>query len=266
MGEFSMEYGGVDLAGSSYGVTVLRHKRVFLPESEIEINQFGQRHGGYADGGWLKARVMTVPCVVNGSSQSDVESKLDALRLLMDPSAGDQSIQFDSQTDRYWLGRLSGVLEQEWQPPKTRLVTLRFVCADPVAWASSETTINVTLDANPKAVNTAVIGGTTAMRPVWTFQNTSGGAVSTWKVSNTTTGEVLTVSQPVVHSHYIRFDSQRERVETSTDGNSWAATMSGISMTEAVFPRLKPGVVNALSIEATDNGSLTIVGRARYLG
>ena len=212
--------------------------------------------------------MLTVPIIIEGSSNDDLDDKLDALRLLVNPRLGDRSIRFDHQNDRYYLGRIKGDIEFEYIGPNHATATLQFVCADPLAYANSETTQSVTIDETPEGAAvpaTGVVAGTEYAKPVWTIRNTSGSSVSSITVNNATTGEAAACTYTIPNNHYVRFDTARERLQYSADNSTYTDIMSYLSNTYKLFPRLAPGVANTITIGGLTGGTLTITYRARFL-
>lgn len=264
----SMHFNGVDLSGSSYGLTVLSGPVPFLPGSKTETRKLGTRPGGYSQGGLLDAKEIPVVCHIAGTSNSNLKLKIDALRALLDPANGEKTLRFDHESDRYYLARLAGESEFNYIGPSAMQFELRFQCADPHAFSTTETTQVLAIESNPDTFNapaTGVIAGTTYARPVWKVKNTTGGAVSVITLQNTTTGETITCTYTVPNNDWIRFDSQRERLQYSPDDTEWFDIMGYLSTSNKLFPRLKAGVANALAVVGLSAGELTVVYRARYL-
>lgn len=265
---YSMHYNGVDLSGSSYGLTVLQGPVSFVPASRTTLRALGTRHGGYSQGGYLEPRELPVSGYVTGTSASNMKSKLDALKLVMNPANGEKSIRLDHVSDRYWLGRLAGDIEYTNVGPSSCKVEMRFQCADPLAYSTTETTQTVTVDTNPEVATVpaaGVVAGTEYARPVWKVQNTTGGSVSLITIMNSTTGEVCTCTYTVPNNDWVRFDSQRERLQYSPDDVEWFDIMAYLGTDQKLFPRLAPGVANSVSVLGLTSGVLTVVYRARYL-
>jgi predicted phage tail component-like protein len=264
----SFYFNGTDLSGASYGVTVLRHAVSFTAAPRVDRYMIGNRQGGFSQGGFLGARKLSFDCIVTGSSNDDLDDKLDAIRLLTDPRGGDKSIRFDHQNDRYYLGRLDGAIDFDYVGPNSARMTLEFMCANPSAYANSETTQSITVDASPDTnlvPATGTVAGTDYAYPVWKIQNTSGGALSSVRISNTTTGEVIESTYALPNGHYLRFDSSRQRLESSTDNTTWTNRMTNINSNYTRFPRLKPAVANSIEITGANGCALTVTYRARFL-
>jgi len=264
----SLYFNGTDLSGASYGVTVLRHAVSFTAAPRVERYMIGNRQGGFSQGGFLGARKISCECIVTASSNDDLDDKLDAIKLLMDPRAGDKSIRFDHMNDRYYLGRLDGDIDFEYIGPNSALLELQFLCANPVAFASSETTQSITIDASPDTNAVPASGsvaGTDYSYPVWKFQNSSGGALSSITLNNSTTGEVIKVDYALPNGHYLRIDSSRQRVESSTDNTTWTSRMSSINTNYTRFPRIKAAVSNSIVVTGANGCALTVTYRARFL-
>ena len=265
----SLHFNGTDLSGASYGVTVLRHAVSFTAAPRVERYMIGNRQGGFSQGGFLGARQISCDCIVTASSNDDLDDKLDAIKLLMDPRAGDKSIRFDHMNDRYYLGRIDGDIDFDYVGPNSALMELRFTCANPSAYAHSETTQSITIDASPDTNAVPASGslaGTDYTYPVWTIQNTSGGTLSSGiTINNATTGEIIQVDYVLSNGHYLRIDSSRQRVDSSTNNSTWISRMTSINTNYTRFPRLKPAVSNSIIVTGANGCALTVTYRARFL-
>lgn len=263
----SIHFDGVDLAGSNYGVTLLDGEYPLLPSARLEVRSLGTRHGGYSQGGYLEPREIAAPISVRGTSNDDLDDKLDALRLLMNPRNGDKSIKFDHQADRYYLGRLNEAVNWKYYGPCVARAVLHFLCADPLAYSTTETTQTITVTETPydtTAPSVGVVAGTEYARPVWTVKNTGVSSVPWVEIWNTTTNELIRSKQSIAHNAYVRFDSERERLQKSSDGTNWEDIMLKIDEFKQ-FPRLAPGVSNSVQIGGLASGVVTVKYRARFL-
>lgn len=265
----SMTYNGVDLSGTSYGVTVVRGPIPFAGESELYYANVPGRHGGMSNGtAYYEPRTIEAVLNVRGTSWSNLQTRLDNLAYAMRPELGNVAIIFDERNDRRWVGQFTGDIDPTPIGNGAVQFTARFLCATAIAEAATATTQNVTIDASPDAVTVPAAGtvaGTTHALPVWTFRNTDSTTITTFTVANSTTNETLTVNYSIPQNAYVRIDTARELIEYSTDGTNWTVIMTARSDINKSFPRLAPRVSNSCSITGFVAGTLALTYRARFL-
>ncbi len=265
----SLTYNGVDLSGSSYGVTVVRGPMQVAGPSQLFYHNTPARHGGFAAGtGFYEPRIIECTLHVLGTSWSNLKTKLDNLSWAMRPELGNVAIVFDQASDRRWVGMFMGDIAEEPIGNGAVQFTARFLVPSGVAESASAITQSVTIDASPKTFNvpaTGSVAGTTHALPVWKLRNTHASTISTFTLANTTTSETLTVNYSIPQNAYVKVDTEQELISYSTDDVTYTVIMSARSNTNKTFPRLVPAAANACSVTGFVAGTLSIDYRARYL-
>lgn len=263
-----MTFDSIDLTGSTYGLTVLN--TTFFPagkEQRIHSRDVPNRHGGFATGGFVQAKDIAVDVMVQGTSTADLLAKIDAINIALDPQKGIKPLFLPAFPGRQWNASLKEQADANVRGQAAAAFRLTFHAADPIAYATSATTQNVTLDETPKAFNAPASGnfaGSTFALPVWTVRNTSASPVTAVTISNVTRLESIIVNQTLEQNEYIRVDAARGVVEFSTNGSTWTNINNKIASSPAAFPKLSGGVVNACSVAGVGTGTLAVTYRARY--
>ncbi len=191
--------------------------------------------------------------IIQGTNAADVISNLDNVKKTL-VGEEEKALILDSINTRYWNARLESlngtfVANNSWQG------NITFICPDPAAYSTTETSSNHTINADPKTI-TETVGGTAISNPVWTL--TAGELLTsvTIKLENITTDEELQWTGTIASGKALVIDSEYWTVKN--DGTS-AMTITG------EFPRLKPGA-NSIKITGfSTTGTLNVKYRNRYL-
>ena len=259
----SFSYAGTDL--STQGLFVTGYDGMFtMGDPKMTTIALGGENGSVTNADFLRAKFGNMGCVVKGISTTDTQTKMDAIKVLLDPRNGKQNLILDAVTNRVFKARLNGPIRPSpWGSWGSRF-TLNFIMEDGCSFATSETTENLTIDESPES-DIISVGGTEYSRPVYTItQNAAGGAV-TVTLTNTTTNESIIWSGSLTSTDELRIDSERRVVEISTDaGSTFTNAMSGKNA-GGVFPRLKPAVSNTLTVTGLTDASMATVYTARYI-
>jgi predicted phage tail component-like protein len=205
--------------------------------------------GGYK----RNALGLKIKVVIQGTNAADVISNLDNVKKTL-VSEEEKELILDSISTRYWNARLESldgdfVANTAWQG------TITFLCPDPLAYSTTETSSDFNIDADPKTI-TETVGGTAITLPVWTL--TAGETLTdvTIKLENVTTGEELQWTGSLVDEDELEIDSQY-----------WTVKKNGTVVMNITgeFPRLKPGA-NSIKITGfSTTGTLNVKYRNRYL-
>jgi len=267
----SLHFDGVDLSGSTYGVTLMKQRTQYpvMALPKIFSASVAQRHGGFTYGGRGSARVIPVRVAVQGSSFSDLMDKVDALNYLMAPENGEKSIRFDYISGRYWLGRLSNSIQAPPIGSTGFVLDWDFLCSNPNAYSTTQETETITLVSNPQNGYLpldffSVIEGNVETFPVWKFKNTNASDVTSITLENTTTNQKITVTKTLQQNEYLKIDSQREAIEFSTDDSTYTNVNEYRSNADKTFPTLDPQVSNTITITGITTGTCDCIYRARY--
>lgn len=266
----SMHYNAVDLSGSSYGLTVLEESFPLMAQPQVDVQGIAQWFGGMSRAPGFGPLTIPVKCVVTGSSASDLLSKLDALRYLLNPRNGEKTLRFDWLSTRYWKAVLANPGALSAVGVTWKQFDLVFVAADCRAYSTTDrsspdftvvaTPHSMTVESGPTAV-----AGTAPCDPVWVIKNTSGGTVTTLTLNNSTTGESVTWTGSLANGNWLKVDIARGVVEKSTDsGANWTNAMGGVTGS-FVLPTLSGGVANTVVLTGFSAATVVLTYTARYL-
>ena len=261
----SLSFDGTNL--STYGVSLVDSPIPIFAPPKIQTANIPQSHGVAVRGQYLQPRTISVDVVIEGSSFSDLLSKLDSIRALLSPSKGDKQIIFDHQNTRYYLGRLENDIEVPVLGAKAIVATLRFFCADPLGYKTTETELVYTDGGAWDGSITYT--GSIATPIVIVGDRDTADAVLALSVENETTSESIQANYALGEGNQIKFDGDRELIEVSEDGTTWTQVMKFIDSTNRTFPMLQGGSNQLTFSGFTDTGgseySWTVTYRERYL-
>lgn len=264
----SFTYNGTDLGSSPYDLTVLSVSQ-WPGQAEPRGTTFAMSG---ADGGrlgtpFLQPMTLTLECIVEGSSQTDLLENFNRIKGILDPRNGEKLLVLDSETgiatavNRAYFARLNGPIHLVSQTFGYLKFQLVFLIPSGHAVQPITTTQSAAQAATaPYALTvpaTDVVPGTDYCRPVWTI--TAGAALSYIALTNSTTIETLRWTGILSTGHMLRIDSERQHIEKSTDaGSTWTSAISGMTVGDP-FPRLKPAVANSISLSRTPvDGLITL--------
>lgn len=268
----SFHYDGTDMSGSTYGLLVERSPWDILAAPSVDVQEVAQWFGGVSHFGGYGPRALPVEAVCIGTSRSNLLTKLDAIKYKLDPVYGEKTIKFDAFSDRYWYGRLVAPIGMEFLGLDAARLKLSFVAPDSRAWSTSgRTSPDFTIASDPDDFTVeaaAAVAGTARPECVWIVK--AGASATQVILANTTTNESVTWNGSLSNGHWLRITTGLSGwsvapVEKSTDsGSSWASAMSGVTGS-FVFPVLKPGAQNTVTVTGVSAGTLTLSYTPRYL-
>ena len=204
--------------------------------------------GGYK----RNALGLKIKVVIQGTNAADVISNLDNVKKTL-VSEEEKELILDSISTRYWNARLESldgdfVANTVWQG------TITFLCPDPLAYSTTETSSNFNIDADPKTI-TETMDGTAITKPVWTL--TAGETLTdvTIKLENVTTDEELQWTGSLV-----------DEDELEIDCKYWTVKKNGVSAMTITgeFPRLIAGSNSIKVTGLSTTGTLNITYRDSY--
>lgn len=239
----SFKFGGVDLSGSSYGLTIQDGKVPFFGNPKLKFTPYAQAHGGQVSGSKFQALRLVVPVVVVGNASgdppdhfADLRAKRDALRGVLAPSLGDQPIIFDYEPEKQIYGRLERGFDAVLKGGRAIETELIFLCSDPLWYAVTPSQV-----INYDGTETIAYTGSAPAPLVITGYADYAAIGAELSAENTTTGDKVATDYPLGAYHYVKFDGEREVLEVSTDGSTWVNAMTSLSETDFSFPTLEPG-------------------------
>ncbi len=234
-----MKFAGTDLG--DYGMTVLlKGGDAGAPPLINPIDNVIDNGITYTSR--LETRVISMSAVVSAASKALLATALDNIKLLLNPQLGEQALYLDfpPSYDRFYTAKLDS-LPQYLIQGTVAITDLSFVCADPLAYSDSLTSVNKDLNAlgsDPYDWNETP-GGSAINRKA-EFVITSP-AVGTVILQNITTGDTLTMTS----------DGSNITVDCDTFSCSGATAFSGH------WPRLQPGTANNIKITGAGTGAGT---------
>ncbi len=256
----SMTFGGVDLSGSTYGVTVVEGPIQALAEPRLSKSPRSGGHGSVVRGSYIAERTLTVPVIVEGSSHADMLAKVDALRALFVPGS-DEALVLDYWPGRYLNCRLSKSIQGKIYGGRALEMDLEFIAGDPLWYGTTLHTRTIT-NSNTFSDWRVALGGTpyagSADTPI-SFVGQQGPEDSSFAelyVENTlethTTIEnrwgVLSGADNYMPYRmganlYCKFDSNLETISVSADGVAWTSIMIYRSVSETPSEGADPYVL-----------------------
>ena len=275
---YSMSFNGIDMSGSTYGLTVRKASYPLSPEAVIPSISIPYHSGQFTSERWSQARQLSIPCVVVGTSASNLLTKLDAIALLLNEKT-DKKLILDWQSDRYYLARLSSI-EREHVGALAASLTLNFLVPDGHAYAASLTTQTeapfTTAVAFDVPDSAALLAGTQYCEPIInvrpdpavTVSATIIIAVSPCGFSIQTTADFVggTNSWFRVHSGLKKWQTGTGSGAGTVLPTTWTDAMTYVSGT---FPILTPGASNTITITVTGttaaDNRCVVQYRPRYL-
>lgn len=242
---YSIDFDGNDLG--AYGLTVTSPGASLFGQI---VSRIQLQDRGYAFRPQREPRRITVSIDVEGSSRSVLDGYLDNIRRILTQLTVKQ-LKFDVLSDRYYNAILERV-EGNYVSATLFRGRLRFICPDPVAYSTTETSSDHNVDADPKTLyepsdSAEVIGGSAFLLPVYTFTAGEDLTAITLLIKNETTIEELSIASLDLA------DTEVLVIDCST----WLVTKEGTAEMANVtgkFPRLEPYLRNQFTI--TDFGSL----------
>lgn len=246
----SIEFNSVDL--STYNLVVNSAK---TNRQAQDLNFVRLHDRAYAFPSGKQPKIISLEVSVTGTSRSNLDSNLDDIKLALVTEVS-KVLKRDALSGRYWNALLQ-LLEGNYYSATLWRGLIIFHCADPLAYANTQTSSDHDIDADPDTV-IETPGGTSYIEPVYTLTAGEDLTDITLKVENIDTGEEL-----------IWEGSLDDTKELEINLPLWIVKKEGVADMDDVsgqFPRLKPAQDN--HIKVTDFGSLgalNITYRDTYL-
>lgn len=255
----SFSYGGTDLSGSTYGLTVTAlstHSAMADPKTAKWA--LGGADGKRVSAPRLSSMIMNMECIISGTSRTNLMQRMDAVCALLDARNGEKLLIVDDETtidaavNRGYYAILIGPVYLITETATYYKIQLNWEIPSGKAVTAATTTQTVTETAGAISFNMPASGaivGNDYARPVWTL--TAGGTISAIVLTNSTTSETLHWTGALSATHKLRIDSDRYAIEKSEDGGTtYTSVISGLTVGDP-FPRLRCGVANAIVITRT---------------
>lgn len=266
----AFHFDGTDMSGSTYGCVLERDAWEILAAPQVYVQSVAQAYGGVGRHGGFGSRNFSLPVVVIGTSRSDLLTKLDSIKTKLNPAQGEKQLKFDTFGDRYWNAILSGPIKQEFLGLVAARLALEFIAPDSRAYSTTtRSSPDFSITTNPQTMTVesgpTVVAGTADADCVWIIKNTSGGAVTSLTLNNTTKNEGVTWAGTLGNNEWLRITTSTGLVEKSTDsGANWTNVMGNITGS-FVLPTLKAGVANSMTLTGIGTATVTLTYTARYL-
>jgi predicted phage tail component-like protein len=249
----SLSFGGVAL--STYGLIVLNTtKHPMLPPPRLRQAKLTGKSGAYDFDAEYEPREFICGVHITGTTLADLQSKMDSIAAVLDVQLGVQQLIFDIQSTRYFMAKLAAA--PDFAPEGFSAEgQLRFICADPFAYSTTETDSDHTVDEDPETLYETP-GGNGYVEPVWTLTADADLGAVTITITNGTTAEAFSWTGTINTGEVLVIDSAL-----------WHVTLEGVASQTAIsgaFPRLKGGVKNTITVTGF-SGNLNVTYRARYL-
>lgn len=278
MAKHTFSVGGTDTNSATYGFAAITNEpHQSMPDPNLDVQPRGSTLGGaVTQGVSFKPRFFTWSVVIRGTSPANLAVVMDNLKTLLNPTLGTQLLIASTWTglsaavNRGCFAVLNGPINTNPKGDSALILQLNWVCPRPfMVTATAQGQTDVTINADPMAIFEPTGGsnpvlGTHDAQPVITIKNTTGGAISTLTITNSTTGEALTFTGTLQNNEFFRCDTERLHCEFSTDGVTFLNAMASVSSSQD-FIHLQAGVNNTFSIAGLSSGLFTIVYRGLFL-
>jgi len=273
----SLSFGGVDLSGSTYGVTVVEGPIQALAEPRLSKSARSGGHGSVVRGNYIGERTLTVPVIVEGSSHADMLAKVDALRALFVPGT-DEQLTLDYWPGRYLNCRLAKAIEGKVYGGRGLEMDLEFIAGDPLWYGTTLHTRTIT-NSNSFDDWRVALGGTpyagSADTPISFIgqQSSEDSAYAELYVENTLevhtgienrwgviSGADNYLPYRMGANLYCKFDSDLETISVSADGETWTSIMIYRSVSDTPSEGADPYVLPTQALLHPGENQFVCVG------
>ena len=253
-----LTFGGIDIA--TYGGILGEGTERPHMEPSVESIVIPGAQGGYTSPRLFVPSHFSLQIKVEGTSRADTLSKrrtLKALFMPADPGEAEKQLIFGDEATMYWMAQCAGK-PTEYIRMNLLVMSIPMVASVP-AYAVSETSQEVNVNASPKSFAVSYASGTAYASPRYYLVNSGAFGPGNVKLKNINTAEevIWNGSLANLDTLDIIVEYGSERFVVKKNGVVSMATVSG------AFPRLKPGN-NSFTITGP-LGTLTITYRKRYL-
>jgi predicted phage tail component-like protein len=268
----SFTFNGLDF--STLGVSAVRGDRPFFPAIQSQSSNLGLGDGVIYGPSRFNEQTIELDCVIRCSSIADLKTKKDAVRAALYQREDSQLI-LDTQPDRYWFAKLTGVSSYKFRTPTSGTFTLSFTSGDPYAYSVSEYSQSGTISYDGQYL-TCTVAGSAQTFPIITVSLTS--STSSWGIENEELDRRLSwsasptalASGTLITLECAPFIRLNDTLTENNGGLCFKVRPSGVAYdtvlmagTSGHFPVMTP-TCNALTFWGL-RGTATIKWRNRYL-
>lgn len=261
----SFHFNGVDLSGSTYGLTVLKTDLPYISNTEVDVTNIPYSYGGVSNQSFLNAEDISFDAQITGTSAANLQTKLDALALLFFQRRQlETTLKFDALSDRYWKVRIVSRIPRSPRGLVDAVLPLNFVAPDPRAFSVSDTSQSESIVTDPDVFPFPAAGniaGTSQADPIWYIRNQTGGAVTSITLANAATSDTITWTGSLSSGFWLKIntDQRIQLVQESTASGSDPTALSfNDSMTgvTGTFPVFEAGQSNSMTVTGISTGTL----------
>ena len=189
----TITYNAYDLQTSNIITEKVLHTSA--PDNDLSTEQKMRRSGSYLMSNYWVRKVITLTGHILGSSVSDLDSRIDALKQNLVGENLNLDIGYSGGTRRYRATTRRVDIEREHFHTNWCPFMIEFVCADAFGKATSPTSVTQEDNTTSPFSKTFTITGSVGPYPIITLDFTSGSNVSVIVITNTTTGDSITITR-----------------------------------------------------------------------
>lgn len=154
------------VTSTTMGLTVIDVIKPIMPKQKETVSDIPGRNGLLQMSKKFTSNEITVKCLLEGTSYSNLVTKLQALSVYL-YSDEDKVLTFDDEVDRYWNAQHIDTVTIK-KTYRYCIMDLVFTCNDPFGYAVTETTDSQTITSNPTKYN-VTNSGSYYVFPVFTI-------------------------------------------------------------------------------------------------
>lgn len=236
------------VTSSSKKLYVLSISKSALPSIKINTQELPNIGGTVLLNKRYDVREITFNCLVTGTSDSDFETKIRDIAKWLNTDTPQQLI-LDEEPNKYYMAMVSEISEIE-QTLAIGKFSIKFVCLNPYAYATSSTTVTIQNGSSSATINN---DGDTTVYPTISFTSWASNIT----ISNSSTGESIElIGLPTNKTVSIKCETG----EIVVDG---VVNMSYLGFNSVLFG-LETGN-NTISVGTTSHNTVTISFTKQYI-
>lgn len=243
----SVKFDSTEIATTVYNPQFVKHESA--PERELDTFKLSRDDGSILVASVYGTKTISLRGVLVGSSQSDLETKIDAFKELFSRPEKNLDIDWEGNTRRYVATCKAMDFDRDHFHIRFVPWTAEFLIVSGEGKATSSTTASfVTSSGNP-ITEQFTLAGSKAPKPIITIEGDApsafDAAVSGIEITNTDNGDKIAITQPGANFSVGKFFINCLTKKVTTDIG--AAAQREVPF-YGVFPRFKIGV-NNISIQ-----------------